>query len=506
MRTSWRWWAVGLLAAAIFTLTLFSALILRRSYLETYDRVHAQALASAHVVGGHIGWILGASRQAFREIDRILGPDVSASARIAASEIRQAIDAMPIRAMGWIVDANGTPVFSTRADLPSLSIADRPYFEELKSSRQPLTVTPLIVGRASGENVFLVAYRLQREGRFAGAIMITFPASIMSDFRKTLDLGEGSTVSVFRTDGALVVRYPPPDGPMNLSNYVLFTDYLPRNPEGTYDAVSPADGVARVVGYRKLENEPLVALASIAVAPHWAGFWGQLRWMIAILALLVMALGAVSWALFRMLRRDEENQQALSRALERNQLLLQEVNHRIKNNLQAVAGMLQLAPLDASTKQAMALRLDAMSAIHELAYRSDQYAEVALAPYLSRLIENLRRAFGTKVEITSDLDPVSVDRDRALPIGLLTNEILFNAFKHAFPDGRTGRIEITLKPVATERVELVIRDNGVGYRPEPGGAGIGARLIKGLVAQLDGEMQTETADGTVVRLRFALRQ
>lgn len=190
MRTSWRWWAVGLLAAAIFTLTLFSALILRRSYLETYDRVHAQALASAHVVGGHIGWILGAS-QAFREIDRILGPDVSASAQIAASEIRQAIDAMPIRAMGWIVDANGTPVFSTRADLPSLSIADRPYFEELKSSRQPLIVTPLIVGRASGENVFLVAYRLQREGRFAGAIMITFPASIMSDFRKTLDLGEG---------------------------------------------------------------------------------------------------------------------------------------------------------------------------------------------------------------------------------------------------------------------------------------------------------------------------
>lgn len=52
----------------------------------------------------------------------------------------------------------------------------------------------------------------------------------------------------------------------------------------------------------------------------------------------------------------------------------------------------------------------------------------------------------------------------------------------------------------------MIRDNGVGYRPEPGGAGIGARLIKGLVAQLDGEMQTETADGTVVRLRFALRQ
>lgn len=82
-----------------------------------------------------------------------------------------------------------------------------------------------------------------------------------------------------------------------------------------------------------------------------------------------------------MLRRDEENQQALSRALERNQLLLQEVNHRIKNNLQAVAGMLQLAPLDASTKQAMALRLDAMSAIHELAYRSDQYAR-----WRSRLI------------------------------------------------------------------------------------------------------------------------
>lgn len=404
--------------------------------------------------------------------------------------------------MGWIVDAEGTPVFSTRPELPNMSIADRPYFEELKSGQQSLVVTPLVVGRASGDNVFFVARRLQREGHFAGAIILTLSASIMSEYRQSLDLGDGATVSVFRTDGALVVRYPPLDGPLNLANYVLFTEYLQRSSEGTYDAISPADGVERVVGYRKLENEPLVALASIATRPYWAGFWQQVRWMVASCIIFTAALTLLGWALFRMLKRDEERQQALSLALERNQLLLREVNHRVKNNLQAVGGMLRLAPLDASTRQAMSLRLDAMSTIHELAYKADEYAEVALAPYLNRLIENLNKAFGGSVEIISDLDPVRVDRDRALPIGLLTNEILFNAFKHAFPDGRKGHIEVTLKQNTPNEIELLIGDNGVGIQPNVQSTGIGTRLINGLVAQLGGAMQVDLNQGTAVQVRF----
>lgn len=100
-----------------------------------------------------------------------------------------------------------------------------------------------------------------------------------------------------------------------------------------------------------------------------------------------------------------------------------------------------------------------------------------------------------------------VDRDQALPLGLLTNEVLFNAFKHAFPDGRHGRIQVSLKR-ATEGggVDLVIHDNGVGYQPPAASSGIGARLIKGLVAQIGGDMHLGNEGGTLFRLRFDPRK
>jgi hypothetical protein len=140
-------------------------------------------------------------------------------------------------------------------------------------------VSPLLLGRSTNTLVFVIGQRLERNGVFEGAILITVSATVMADFLQTLNLGQGSTISIFRDDGWLVARYPLPDGPMDLANYVLFTEHLPNSSTGTYDAISPADRVSRIVGYRKMENEPLVALASVATEPHFAAFWQQVKWM-----------------------------------------------------------------------------------------------------------------------------------------------------------------------------------------------------------------------------------
>jgi two-component system, sensor histidine kinase PdtaS len=495
--------AAALLTIAVVVLAAITATILWQAYLETLARLHTQALASAHVVSTHTRWIIGSSRQAIRHVDALLGPDPAVIQDDTKRAIAEVVSAMEAPVAAWVFDPGGRPVFATPPGNLEFRLDDRPFFQDLKEGRIDQYISPLIIGASTKQQNFYIVNRLTRDARFAGLITISVPVTVMSEVLSSLSLSPGSTVSLFKTDGWLVARFPLPDGPMNLSNYVLFTEHLPRNAEGSYDAISPADGVRRVVGYSKIGNESLVALASIAANEEFKPFWAQLRWSAALLFLLLIALTAVIGWLFLVLRRQDRDQVALAGALGQNQTLLQEVHHRVKNNLQAVASLIHLAPLDQQLKQDMALRLSAMAAIHEQAYRSEQYSDVPLQEYLTHLIEDINRAYGNRAEYDADLDPVVVTRDQALPIGLLTNEVLSNAFKHAFPDGRRARIAIALKMTSPQMAELRIRDNGVGYDPSSKSNGIGSRLIKGLVSQLDGEATTIIENGTTFILCFA---
>jgi two-component sensor histidine kinase len=194
----------------------------------------------------------------------------------------------------------------------------------------------------------------------------------------------------------------------------------------------------------------------------------------------------------------------LAGALEQNNLLLQEVHHRVKNNLQAVASLIHLAPIETHLKQDMSLRLLAMAAIHEQAYRSDQYGDVLLSEYLRRLLDGIRRVYGDRADIEATLNDIVVDRDQALPIGLIANEVLSNVFKHAFMPGERGHIDVSLRLLSDRDAELRISDNGKGYDTTAPATGIGSRLVRGLVAQLDGDVEMLSATGTTFRLRFKL--
>jgi two-component system, sensor histidine kinase PdtaS len=105
--------------------------------------------------------------------------------------------------------------------------------------------------------------------------------------------------------------------------------------------------------------------------------------------------------------------------------------------------------------------------------------------------------------VVEEIEDVAVDKDAATPLGLIVNEVVSNSFKHAFADGRAGTVTVTLVAMDGGRAKLTIRDNGLGFDPSAPSTGIGRRLIRGFVAQLQGEAQT-SADGTEFTLTFPL--
>jgi two-component sensor histidine kinase len=208
----------------------------------------------------------------------------------------------------------------------------------------------------------------------------------------------------------------------------------------------------------------------------------------------------------RMLRQSERTQAKLSAAVEHNEVLFREIHHRVKNNLQSVGSLLQMQPIDKAIKINMGQRIAAMSAVHEHIYRSSNFSTVMVKSYLETLIENIRGGSDRRIAVVEELDDLAVDKDAATPLGLIVNEVVTNAFKHAFPEGREGTITVRLGKTADGSGQLVVEDNGVGFDPAVPGKGIGQRLIKALTEQLSGlsTMEAPAAGGSRFTLTFPL--
>jgi two-component system, sensor histidine kinase PdtaS len=215
-----------------------------------------------------------------------------------------------------------------------------------------------------------------------GAAVVKIPMDVMSAVWRSLELGPSSTVGLLREDGWQVARHPPVETLSNLSGYILFTDYLKKSPHGVYDAVSPVDGQERIVGYRKVPDAPPVVIASISRT-------------------------------LAMTRLSEQMRVSLAAAVDRNNLLMREIHHRTKNNLQSVASLLKLQPISEEAKAAMTARIAAMSALHEQAYRSDQYSDVDLRDYLLTLVDTIRKTSAEGIRFATELAEVAIDRDLA---------------------------------------------------------------------------------------------
>ena len=206
----------------------------------------------------------------------------------------------------------------------------------------------------------------------------------------------------------------------------------------------------------------------------------------------------------------KQAEEALRQSLGEKEMLLKEIHHRVKNNLQIISSLLGLQTRKITSPVAHAALLDmrnrvrSMGLIHEHLYRSETLAAVDLSAYLKRLCEQLFHALAASpgsIELRLDLAPVRLPIDQAIPCGLLVNELVSNALKHAFPDGRAGQVRVELQPLAgVPGVCLRVADNGAGLPPDfnlSRVTSLGLQLVSSLTRQLGGRLAIHRTEGTL---------
>lgn len=204
----------------------------------------------------------------------------------------------------------------------------------------------------------------------------------------------------------------------------------------------------------------------------------------------------------------------LEASLKEKETLLREIHHRVKNNLQTVASLLYLgskATADATTESTLQEsqdRIHSMALVHERLYESPDLASIEIAPYVRDLVYHLGESYRARARIRFDMapEPIAIHIDTAISLGLIVNELVSNAFKHAFP--HTDRDELLISISREDsQITLVIRDNGhglpTGLRPETSRS-LGLRLVTTLVNQHQGKLHLRNQGGTEAIVRIPL--
>jgi PAS domain S-box-containing protein len=210
------------------------------------------------------------------------------------------------------------------------------------------------------------------------------------------------------------------------------------------------------------------------------------------------------------LRAGEER---LKAALHEKEVLLKEIHHRVKNNLQIIASLLSLQSDQLKDPEDLVLfedtqhRVKSMALVHESLYRTGDLARFNFAHYIDGLCSDLFQSYtdGTShIRLHTELDELSFDVDTAVPCGLILNELLTNALKYAFPDSRPGDIHILLRAEAG-RVTLGVRDTGVGFPADLDfrhTESLGLQLVSMLTEQLGGTITLTRECGTAFVVTF----
>jgi len=204
-------------------------------------------------------------------------------------------------------------------------------------------------------------------------------------------------------------------------------------------------------------------------------------------------------------------------ALAEKTVLFKELHHRVKNNLAVVSSLLRMkadiAPSDEVRRalEASHRRVHSMALIHEQLSEHDRLDRIIFSEYAQQLVEHLRQAVAeepARISIVTDLDPIEVGIEQAVPCGLILNELLTNAFKYAFPGRNHGRILVSFHEQVPGTLELTVEDNGIGLSPELRSGretSLGLRIVGILTNQLDGVLEHQPCAGTRIVLRFPLR-
>jgi PAS domain S-box-containing protein len=208
-------------------------------------------------------------------------------------------------------------------------------------------------------------------------------------------------------------------------------------------------------------------------------------------------------------KRAEEQLRA---SLHEKEVLLKEVHHRVRNNLQVISSLMSIQadhmnnPESQSAFRDSRFRVRAMALVHEKLYSSGNLASVQFGDYIESVVNELLRSFGKQgLTVSLDLDPIFLEVDKAIPSGLIVGELVMNVLKHAFPGESHGTLTVALHRVSASTVALTVADNGIGF---PKGedfktmSSMGMTLLMALVQQVSGTVSLDRAGGTRFAVEF----
>ena len=226
----------------------------------------------------------------------------------------------------------------------------------------------------------------------------------------------------------------------------------------------------------------------------------------AVLALVLLFSGVV----YRQRNKIAGEKKRSDLLLMDKELLLKEIHHRVKNNLEIVSSLLALQSAqidDPDTKEAMLAgqnRVHSIGIVHQKLYQGTNLGAIEMKDYFINLSESILDSFGAEKRVTIEcaMDQLDVDIDTAVPLGLIVNELLTNTLKYAFPEGQPGKVQIKLKKQADGILHLEVSDNGIGKSGVTHGTGFGGQLVSLLTQQLSGSMREEVKNGTHIYFEF----
>lgn len=219
-------------------------------------------------------------------------------------------------------------------------------------------------------------------------------------------------------------------------------------------------------------------------------------------------------AVFEDVTERKENEKKLQDSLKEKEVLLKEVHHRVKNNMQVISSILNLQSSYIDDEKALSVlnesqdRIKSMSFVHESLYQSDTLSEVNFAEYIQNIARNLYHSYGRPqggITLDFHLEDIFINLDTSIPCGLIINELVSNALKYAFKDRETGTIAIHLAREGDCSIRLVVEDDGIGLPSDfdvDTAESLGLQLVTTLANQVDGNLTVDITSGTRFTLTF----
>ena len=239
----------------------------------------------------------------------------------------------------------------------------------------------------------------------------------------------------------------------------------------------------------------------------------QKRYFVAGLSLSAIILSLLAILLYQRIKNNKtlkEKNLVISRNLEEKEMLIKEIHHRVKNNLQLISSLLSLQSrtitdnVAASALEEGQNRVLAMALIHQNLYKDNISSGMEVKEYVTQLTEKLLNTYQIhhdKIKLVLDIDNIALDVSTLVPLGLIINELITNAIKYAFKEGKFGELKVSFKQLDTHLLLSVI-DNGEGINEDITKKGFGMRLIEILSKKLEADLKIFNNSGTTVQLEI----